>query len=67
VYRINLPTNRDGSINAVSPTQLPPVLKTNAICVGLMSVPPPPIFSIRTLSVAAANLFHLEFYPLPSI
>jgi hypothetical protein len=51
----------------VSPTQLPPVLETNAICVGLMSVPPPPISSIRTLSVAAADLFHLEVHPLPSI
>jgi hypothetical protein len=51
----------------VSPTQLPPVLKTNAICVGLMSVFLPLISSIRTLSVTAADLFHLEVNPLPSM
>ncbi len=55
---IHLPTNRNGFINAVSPAQLPPASKTNAICVGLTSVPrhqslpsrcrvsPPPISSI---------------------
>lgn len=64
---VHLPTNRDGFINAVSPTQLPPTSKTNAICVVLTSVPPPPISSIPTSSVAAADLFHLEVHPLPSI
>jgi hypothetical protein len=39
----------------VSPTQLLPVLKTNAICVGQVSVPPPPISSIPTLSVACCR------------
>jgi hypothetical protein len=36
----------------VSPTQLLPASKTNAICVGLVLVPPPPISSIPTSSVA---------------
>jgi hypothetical protein len=47
--------------------QLPPASKTKAICVGLTSVPPPPISSTLTSSVAAADLFHLDFHPLPSI
>jgi hypothetical protein len=64
---VHLPTNCGGFINAVSPTQLPPASKTNAICVGLTSVPPPPISSIPMSSVAAADLFHLEVHPLPSI
>jgi hypothetical protein len=63
---VHLPTNRDGFINAVSPAQLPPAAKTNAICVGLTSVPPPLISSIPS-SVAAADVFHLELHPLPSI
>jgi hypothetical protein len=47
--------------------QLPPALKTNTICVGLTSVPPPPLFHPDVESVVAANLFHLEVHPLPSI
>jgi hypothetical protein len=47
--------------------QLPPALKINTICVGPASVPPPPISSIPTLSVAAPDLFHLKVYPLTSI
>ena len=46
---------------------LPPALKTNTIGVGLTSVPPPPLSSIPTSSVAAADLFQLEVQPLPSI
>ena len=64
---IHLPTNCDGFINAVSLTQLPPASKTNTICVGLTSVPPPLISSILTSSVATVDLFHLEVHPLPSI
>ena len=64
---VHLPTNRDGFINAVSPAQLPPASKTNAICVGLTSVPPPPISSIPMSSVTAADLFHLKVHLLPSI
>ena len=61
---LTLPTNRNGVINAVSSTQLPPALKTNAICVGLTLVPPLQVSSIPTSSVAAADLFHLEVHPL---
>jgi len=64
---VHLPTNRDGFINAVSPKELPPASKTNAICVGLTSVLTRSISSIPMLSDAAANLFHLEVHPLPSI
>ena len=64
---VHLPTNHDGFINAVSPEQLPPAAKTNAICVGLKSVPPPLISSIPTSSVTAADVFHLEVHPHPSI
>lgn len=47
--------------------QLPLVSKTNAIHVGQTSVLLPPIYSIPTSSVPAADLFHLEVHPLPSI
>jgi len=64
---VHYPTNLDGFINAVSTAQFPPSSKTNKICVGLTSVPQPLIYSIPTSSVAAANLFQLEVFPLPSI
>ena len=65
---VDLPTNCDVVVNAVLLTQLPLAIKTNAICVRLTSVPPPPISSIPTLSVSTAtNLFHLEVHLLPFI
>jgi len=49
--------------------QLPPASKTNAICVGLVLVSPPPVSPIWTSSVAGCHhrSFHLEVHPLPSI